>query len=127
MKTITIEMPDDMVLPFADSDEQFGRELRLAAAIFWYDRGMISQGKGAEIAGLTRADFIDALGRANVERHPDHPRRIKGRHGTGRQCAWLTRPRSSTFLGGVGLEDDQHRDPRQLNPAGVGLRRGFRS
>jgi hypothetical protein len=27
---------------------------------------MISQGKGAEIAGLTRADFVDALGRANV-------------------------------------------------------------
>ena len=32
----------------------------------WYDRGMISQGKGAEIAGLTRVEFIDALGRANV-------------------------------------------------------------
>lgn len=66
MKTITIEVPDDMVLPFADSDEQFARELRLAAAMFWYDRGMISQGKGAEIAGLSRADFLDALFRAQV-------------------------------------------------------------
>jgi predicted HTH domain antitoxin len=66
MKTIPIEVPDDTMLPFAGSDERFGRELRLAAAIFWYDRGMISQGKGAEIAGLTRADFVDALGRANV-------------------------------------------------------------
>jgi predicted HTH domain antitoxin len=27
---------------------------------------MISQGKGAEIAGLSRADFLDALFRANV-------------------------------------------------------------
>jgi len=66
MKTITIEVPDDVAFPFAASDEQFARELRLAAAIFWYDRGLISQGKGAEIAGLTRAEFIDALGRANV-------------------------------------------------------------
>ena len=33
MKTITIEMPDDTALPFADTDEQFARALRLAAAI----------------------------------------------------------------------------------------------
>jgi predicted HTH domain antitoxin len=66
MKTITIEIPEGATLPFAGSDEEFGRELRLAAAIFWYDRGVVSQGKGAEIAGLSRAEFIDALGRANV-------------------------------------------------------------
>jgi len=77
MKTITIEVPDDTLLPFADSDEQFARELRLAAAIFWYDRGMISQGKGAEIAGLTRAEFIDALGRANVSAIQTSPAELK--------------------------------------------------
>ncbi len=66
MKTITIEIPDDTALPFADTDEQFARALRLAAAIYWYDRGMVSQGKGAEIAGLSRADFLDALFRAKV-------------------------------------------------------------
>lgn len=67
MKSITIELPEDIDLPFADSDEQFARELRLAAAIFWYDRGLISQGKGAVIAGLSRSAFIDALGHANVD------------------------------------------------------------
>jgi len=66
MKTITITIPDEVVLPFGDSEEEFARELRLAAAIHWYDRGLISQGKGAEIAGLSRAEFIDELGKANV-------------------------------------------------------------
>lgn len=66
MKTITIEVPDDATLPFADSEERFAREFRLAAAIFWYDQGLISQGKGAALAGLSRAEFIDALGKANV-------------------------------------------------------------
>ncbi len=66
MKTITIEVPDDIALPFAESDEQFARALRLAAAIYWYDRGLISQGKGAEVAGLSRADFLNALFRAKV-------------------------------------------------------------
>ena len=66
MKTITLEMPDDAVALSWCSEDEFPSQLRLAAAIFWYDRGLISQGKGAEIAGLTRADFIDELGRANV-------------------------------------------------------------
>ena len=39
--------------------------MRLAAAIHWYDRGDLA-GNGAEIAGLSRADFLDALFRAKV-------------------------------------------------------------
>jgi hypothetical protein len=66
MKTIAIAIPDVTTLPFGSSGDPFARELRLAAASFWYDRGLISQGKGAEMAGLTRAGFIAALGRANV-------------------------------------------------------------
>jgi len=55
--TITITMPDQVELPFGASEQDFARELRLAAAIHWYDRGLISQGRGAEIAGLTRSDL----------------------------------------------------------------------
>jgi predicted HTH domain antitoxin len=66
MKTDTIEIPDDLAYPAGASDEDIARDARLALAILWYDRGMISQGKGAEIAGLTRAEFINELGRANV-------------------------------------------------------------
>jgi predicted HTH domain antitoxin len=66
MKTITIEIPDDLPLAFAASDEELARQFRLAAAIQWYHQGLISQGMGAEIAGLTRADFLDALFRAKV-------------------------------------------------------------
>ena len=40
--------------------------MRIAAAIKWYELGEISQGKAAEIAGLNRADFINALSRYQV-------------------------------------------------------------
>ena len=40
--------------------------MRIAAAIQWYHQELISQGKAAEIAGLSRADFLDALFRAKV-------------------------------------------------------------
>ncbi|HKI21539.1 MAG TPA: UPF0175 family protein [Isosphaeraceae bacterium] len=66
MSTITIELPDDLV-PSATTPEEFARELRLAAAIHWYSRGLISQGKGAQVAGLDRRSFILALGRAGVD------------------------------------------------------------
>jgi len=66
MKTISIDIPEGAVFPSSATDEEFVSGLRLAAAIFWYDKGLISQGKGAEIAGLTRVEFIDALGQANV-------------------------------------------------------------
>jgi predicted HTH domain antitoxin len=66
MKTITIEIPDHVDLPFAGSNEELARALRIAAAIQWYQEELISQGKAAEIAGLSRADFLDALYHAKV-------------------------------------------------------------
>ena len=60
MRTITIEVPDHLPPEIAASTENLASAFRLAAAIFWYDRGLISQGKGAEIAGLTRAGFLKA-------------------------------------------------------------------
>ena len=46
--------------------EEFVRELRLAAAVKWYELERVSQGRAAEIAGVSRAEFIDALGRFGV-------------------------------------------------------------
>jgi predicted HTH domain antitoxin len=40
--------------------------MRLAAAIHWYQRGQVSQEKAAQIAGLDRTDFLDALAREGV-------------------------------------------------------------
>jgi predicted HTH domain antitoxin len=51
---------------FAQTPEAFAKEMRLAAAIEWYREGRISQGRGAEIAGLNRVAFLDELLRAKV-------------------------------------------------------------
>ena len=65
--TFTIELPESLLTPFAGTPEAFAREVRLAAAIEWYREGRVSQGKGAEIAGLSRSEFIEALSRAEVD------------------------------------------------------------
>jgi predicted HTH domain antitoxin len=41
-------------------------EMRLAAAVKWNEMGTVSQSKAAEIAGVSRAEFIDALNRFRV-------------------------------------------------------------
>jgi len=43
-----------------------GEPMRVAAAVKWYEVGRMSQGRAAEIAGLTRANFIGALSRYRV-------------------------------------------------------------
>ncbi len=47
--------------------DEFADELRLAAAIFWYSRGLLSQERASQLAGLDRTDFILALAREGID------------------------------------------------------------
>ncbi len=66
MATVIVEVPDSAFSALRRSPEEFAREMRIAAAIQWYHQELISQGMAAEIAGLSRADFLEALFRAKV-------------------------------------------------------------
>lgn len=67
MATLTLDLPADVFSALRRSPEEFGRDLRLAAAIHWYSRGQVSQEKAAQIAGLDRTDFLVALAREGVD------------------------------------------------------------
>ena len=43
------------------------KEMRIASAVKWYELGEVSQAKAAEIAGLNRSEFIQALARYRVD------------------------------------------------------------
>ena len=66
MRTVSIELPETVFSALRKTPDEFVQEMRIAAAVKWYEIGEISQGKAAEIAGLTRAEFINALYRFKV-------------------------------------------------------------
>lgn len=63
---ITIDLPDGAFSALRQDKREFASELRLAAAAKWYEVGKLSQAKAAELAGLSRADFITALAHFGV-------------------------------------------------------------
>ncbi len=67
MTHLSLEMPVEVFSALKKSPDEFVLELRLAAAIHWYQRGTVSQEKAASVAGLDRTDFLMALTREGVE------------------------------------------------------------
>jgi len=73
---LKLELPDGAFSALHKSPDEFGRELRLAAAVKWYEMTLISQEKAAEIAGLSRVDFMNALARFRVSPFQYDPQEI---------------------------------------------------
>ena len=66
MVHIEFDLDEGVLARFHKEPAAFTRELRIAAAVKWYELALVSQGRGAEIAGLSRSEFIDVLGRYGV-------------------------------------------------------------
>jgi predicted HTH domain antitoxin len=104
--TITFDLPDGALSALHLSPAKFVKEM---AALLWYSQGELSQSKAAEIAGTSRAEFIDELLHRRipvvrrsdlhaVRRHARDPAPRWWRTGASRRaapvflCAFLFRP-----------------------------------
>jgi len=63
---IEMDLPESAFSALRLGPVQFAREMRLAAALKWYEAGMISQSKAAVLAGVSREAFLLGAGRFQV-------------------------------------------------------------
>jgi predicted HTH domain antitoxin len=66
MAQVVFDFPPTVFSALRKAPEEFASEMRLAAAIHWYSQGMVSQGKAAEIAGVSRAELLEELFRRKI-------------------------------------------------------------
>ena len=74
---ITILLPDDAFSALRTSREGFAREMLLAACAKWYELGIISQSKAAEVAGVSRQEFLTELSKFNVSPFQENLKEIQ--------------------------------------------------
>lgn len=67
MLKINLELPESVFSALRKNPEEFVKEMRLAASAKWYEIGEISQEKAAEIAGVSRGEFLAALARFKLD------------------------------------------------------------
>lgn len=66
MKTLKIPYPDDLPKALGETPEEFERELKFLVAAKLYELGRISSGRAAELAGVSRVEFLNRLGRYRI-------------------------------------------------------------
>jgi len=68
MNTRILEIPYPADLPQAlgESPEEFERQIKFLVAARMYEMGRVSSGRAAELAGVSRAAFLEDLGRCRI-------------------------------------------------------------
>jgi len=66
MKQLVLSYPDDLPQSVQLTEQELALQVRLMAALKMFELGKLSSGKAAELAGMSRAEFLDACGRYRV-------------------------------------------------------------
>ena len=67
MCQIVFEIPDESLSAMQTSPEQAGDELRMAAAVKFFEIGRLSSGAAAKLAGVPRPVFLTRLSDYGVD------------------------------------------------------------
>jgi predicted HTH domain antitoxin len=67
MTKVQIPVPDALFAALRKAPHEIVREMATAAAIHWYQQGLLSMERAAETAQLSRPEFLAELARRRVD------------------------------------------------------------
>jgi len=70
MASVTLEIPDDLLVTLKNHNRDVEQELRRAAAFTLCSAGELSTSQAARLAGMTYGEFLEAAARAKVMIYP---------------------------------------------------------
>ena len=62
MTTIQLEVPEEVLIGLKETPETIAKQLKLLAAVKLFELGKLSSGRGAQLAGISRVEFLMLLG-----------------------------------------------------------------
>ena len=65
-RQVVVNVPEKILLAEKTDEAAFGRELSTLAAVKLYELGRLSSGRAAELAGMSRVEFLMNLSRYRV-------------------------------------------------------------
>jgi len=81
MRQIVVEVPEQVLLAEKMDEADFARELCTLAALKLYELGRLSSGRAAQLAGMSRVEFLTSLGRYKVFPFEAELRQLEADHG----------------------------------------------
>ncbi|MFM7409116.1 MAG: UPF0175 family protein, partial [Cuspidothrix sp.] len=66
MSSISLEIPEEVLISLKETPESLSREISILAAVKLFELGKLSSGRAAQLAGMSRVEFLMALGRYQV-------------------------------------------------------------
>jgi predicted HTH domain antitoxin len=66
MPIIQLEIPEETLISLKQDPESFSKDLRLLAAVKLLEMGRLSSGRAAQLAGVSRAEFLLLIGRYRI-------------------------------------------------------------
>lgn len=64
--TIEIDLPEEPLCSLKETPEHFAQEMKMLAAVNLFELGRLSSGRAAQLAGLTRVEFLLRIGKYRV-------------------------------------------------------------
>lgn len=77
MTVLTLELPDQVRLALNRTPGEMDRDLRLYAALMFYQLGKLSSGMAAQMAGISRVEFLHLCGEYGISVFQYNPEELE--------------------------------------------------